>query len=94
MCVYHNIYLKSDVLLLADAFEQFRTRCMQNYGLDPVYYYTSPGLAWDAALKMTCVNLELITDIDQYKFIENSIRGGVSMISTRYAKANNPHAKG
>ena len=62
-------------------------------GLDPVHYYTSPCLAWDAALKMTRVNLELITDIDQYKFIKNSIRGGVSMISTRHAKANNPHAK-
>ena len=55
---------------------------MQNYELDPVHYHTSAGLAWDAALKMTRVNLELITDIDQYKFMENSIRDGVSMIST------------
>ena len=62
-------------------------------GLDPIHYYTPPGLAWDAALKMTRVNLELITDIDQHKFIENFISGSVSMISTRHAKANNPHAK-
>ena len=92
MRTYHNMYLKSNVLLLADVIEQFRATCMQNYGLDPVHYYTSPDLTWDAAVKMIRVNLELITDIDQYKYIENSIRGGVSMILTRYAKASNPHA--
>ena len=90
---YHDVYLKSDVLLLTDVFEKFRATCMQHYGLDPVHYYTSPGMAWDAALKVTDVKLELITDIDQYKFIESAIRGGVSMISTRYAKANNPYVE-
>ena len=88
---YHDIYLKTDVLLLADIFEKFRKTCIHNYNLEPVHYYTSAGMAWDTALKMTGVQLELITDIDQYKFLETAIRGGISMISHRYAKANNPY---
>ena len=85
---YHDVFLKSDVLLLAD-FERFWCVCMSDYGLDPLHYYTTPGLAWDAALKMSRVNQELITDIDIYNFIEQSIHGGISMISNRYA-ANLP----
>ena len=88
---YHDTYLKSDILLLADVFEKFRNVCLHHYGLDPCHYYTSPGLAWDAVLKMTGIELELITDIDQYKFIESAIRGGISMITTRYAAANNSY---
>ena len=75
MADYHHIYLKYDVLLLADFFEKVRTSCLAHYSLDAVHYYTAPGLAWDAALKMTHVSLELITDIDMYHFIENSIVG-------------------
>ena len=63
--------------------------CLSDYGLDPLRHYTTPGLAWDAALTMSRVNLELITDIDMYTFIEDSIRGGIAMILTRYA-ANLP----
>ena len=60
---YHDLYLKSDILLLADVFENFRNTCLQYYKLDPCRYYTSPGLSWDAMLKMTDINLELMTDM-------------------------------
>ena len=63
---------------------------LERLALDPAYYYTTPGLAWDAALRMSKITLELITDMDIYNMIDTSIHGGVSMISTRHAKANNP----
>ena len=80
---YHNLYLLTDTLLLADVFEQFRTMCLQNYELDPVHSYTAPGLSWKAALKMTKVKLDLLTDVDQHLFIEDGIRGGVATITHR-----------
>ena len=90
---YHNHYLKKDVLLLADVFEKFIDTCLKFYGLDPCHYFSSPGLSWDAMLKMTGIELEKISDIDKYLFIEKGLRGGISYIAKRYAKANNKYMK-
>ena len=90
---YHDLYLKSDIILLADVFENFRKTCLQYYKLDPCHYFTSPGLSWDAMLKMTDIKLELMTDIDMFQFIEKGMRGGTSYIANRYGEANNKYMK-
>lgn len=88
---YSDIYLKTDVLLLADVFENFREKCLNVYKLDPAHYYTSPGLSWDAMLKYTKVELELLTDFDMIKFFKNGIRGGISQCTERKHIANNKY---
>ena len=88
---YHKLYNETDVLLLADVFENFRNLCLKIYGLDPVYYYTAPRLAWDACLKMTNINLELLSDPNMLLMFEKGIRGGISIISNRYGEANNKY---
>ncbi|KAK3105269.1 hypothetical protein FSP39_021352 [Pinctada imbricata] len=86
----HDNYVLTDVLLLCDVFEKFRDMTMNFYGLDACHYYTAPGLAWDAALKMTNIRLDLLTDPLMYNFFEAGLRGGVSMISKKFSEANNP----
>lgn len=93
---YHDLYLLTDVLLLADVFENFRDLALKNYGLDPCHFLTSPGLAGDAMLKMTKVELQVFSGegaLDKYAFFEKGVRGGMVMISNRYAKANNKYLK-
>ena len=90
---YHDLYLKIDVLLLADVFEKLRNESNKSYGLDPCHYYTSPGLSWDAFFKMTKAKPELLTDYDMYLMIEKGIRGGMSVITKRYSNANNKYMK-
>ena len=90
---YHDHYLKKDVLLLGDVFEKFIDTCLKYYQLNPCHYFSAPGLSWDAMLKMTGVKLEKISDIDQYLFIEKGVRGGISYIAKRYAKANNKYMR-
>ncbi len=90
---YHDLYLKTDVLLLADVMTEFRKTCKKAYGLDALHYYTSPGLAWHAMLKHTEAELDLISDSDMYLMIEKGIRGGVSTITKRYSVANHKYLK-
>ena len=86
---YHDLYLKSDVLLLSDVFENFRETCFQYYELDPAHYYSAPGLSWNACLKMIGIELELISDVDMYLMIEKGLRGGMSVNFYRKAETNN-----
>ena len=75
---FHNHYLKKDVLLLADAFEKFVSTSLETYNLDPSYYFSTPGLSWDAILKMAKVELEKVSNPDIHLFIEKGLRVGIS----------------
>ena len=88
---YHDLYLKTNVVLLSDVFENFRSTCLSNYELDPAHYFTAPGLSLDACLKKSGVKLELLTDPDMHLMIEKGIRGGISTMTHRHAKANNKY---
>ena len=85
------MYLKCDVLLLADAFEKFRYNSIKKYGLCPSDDLSSAALRWDAMLNITEVKLEIISDLDMYIFFEKGMSGGVSYISNIYSKASNKH---
>ena len=88
---YHNLYLLTDVILLANVFEAFRDTCLEHYKLHPAHFCTSPGLAWKACLKKTGAKLELLTDPDMLLMFERGIRGGITQVVHRYAKANNKY---
>ena len=90
---YHDFYVQSDTLLLADVFENFRETCIKVYELDPAHFLTAPGLAGQACLKKTDVELELLTDNDMLLMVEEGIRGGICHTIHRYAKANNKYMK-
>ena len=90
---YHDLYVQSDTLLLADVFENFRNMCLKIYKLDPAKFLSGPGLAWQAALKTAKVKLNLLTDIDILLMVEKGVRGGICHSVYRYAKANNKYRK-
>ena len=90
---YHDLYVQSDILLLADVFENFRDVCIKEYELDPAHLLLLPGLAWQACLKKTNIELELLTDYDMLLMVEEGIRGGICHSIHRYAKANNKYMK-
>ena len=94
MCDYHDLYLKTDVLLFADVFEKFIKTCLDYYGLNPCHYFSSPGLSGDAILKMTGIKLDLISDIDMHLFIEKGMRGGISYIAKRHNEEDNKYMWG
>ena len=87
---YHDVYLKTDVLLLADVFSTFKKLCHEKFDLDPLQYFTLPGLSWDALFKKTAATVELLQDYDKYLFFESMIRGGICQVSKRYSVANIP----
>lgn len=85
---YMELYLETDTHLLAEVFEKFRREFLSSeYAIDPVYYYTIPGLAFDGMLKITDIKLELLTDFDMLLMFERGIRGGLTQVSERYLKA-------
>ena len=88
---YHDLYLKTDVILLANVFKAFRKACLDNYGLDPAHFYMAPGLAWHACLKKTKIRLELLLDPNMLLMFKRGIRGGITQSIHRWAKANNPY---
>ena len=88
---YHDLYLRTDVVLLANVYEVFRDTCLRHYKLDPAHFYTSPGLAWKACLKCTGIRLELLTDPDMLLMFEQGFRGGITQAVRKYASANNKY---
>ena len=90
---YHDLYVLCDTLLLADVFENFRDKCIEIYELDPAHFLSAPGLAWQACLKKTKVELELLTNIDMLLVVEKGTRCGICQATHKYAKANNKYMK-
>ena len=88
---YHDLYLRKDVVLLANVYEAFRDTCLKHYKLDPLHFYTSPGLAWKACLKCTGIRLELLTHPDMLLMFERGIRVGITQAVRKYALANNEY---
>ena len=93
MKYYHELYLKCDILLLANVFEKYRKNISKNYGLHPNHYLSEPGLSWDAVLKMTKIELKLIPDPDMYIFFQKGTRGGIYYDSNRHCIDNNKYLK-
>ena len=90
---YHDLYVQSDTLLLADVFENFRNKCIEIYELDPAHFLSAPGLVWQACFKKTEIELELLTNIDMLLKVEKGIRGRICHAIHRYARANNKYMK-
>ena len=90
---YHDLYVQRDTLLLADVFNNFRDMCLKEYELDPAHFLLLPVLAWQACLKKTSIELELLTDYDMLLMVEEGVRGGICHSKDRYAKANNKYIK-
>lgn len=88
---YSDLYMKTDILLLADIMENFRQTALETYKLDPAWYYTMPGYTWDCMLNYTKCKLQILKDIDMIMFVEQGIRGGISCCMHRLSEANNTY---
>ena len=88
---YHDLYVQSDTLLLEDVFENFRNKCLEVYELDNAHFLSLPELAWQACLKKTNIELELLTDYNMLLIVKEGIRAGICHAIHRYAKANNKY---
>ena len=90
---FHYLYLRTDVVLLANVYEAFRETCLEHYKLDPVHFCTSPGLAWKVCIKGAGIRLKLLTDPDMLLMLERGIRGGITQVVHKYTAANNPYMR-
>ena len=90
---YHDLYVQSDTLLLADVFENFRNMCLKIYELDPAKFISVPGLVWELALKKTRVKLDFLTEINMLLMVEKGIREGICQSTCQYTNANNKYMK-
>ena len=90
----HDLYMETDVMLLADVFETFRDVSLKNYKLDPAHFTTAPSLSWTACLKQTGIQLEIPRDPDMHLLFDRGLTGGISMVANHYARANNPQVEG
>ena len=88
---YQDLYLRTDVVLLANVFEAFRDTCLNHYKLDPAHFYTSPGLAWKACLKHTGIKLDVLTNPDMLLMFKQGIKGGITQVVHKYTSANNKY---
>ena len=90
---YYDLFVQSNTLLLADVFESFRNKCIEIHELDPAHFLSTPGLTWQAFLKKTEIELELLTDVDMFLMVEKGIIGGIFHATHQYAKENNKYMK-
>ena len=86
---YHDLHLETDILLLADGFDNFINTCLEHYGLDPCHYFRSSGLSWGAIIKLIKIKSEFISNMDMYSLRKNGMTGGICYIAKRFRKTNN-----
>ena len=88
---YHDLYVQSDTLLLADVLKNVTNKCIEIYEIDPAHFLCAPGFAWQTCLKKTGIKLELLTDVYMWLMVGKGIRGRICHAIHRYAKANNKY---
>ena len=90
---YSELYLKTDICHLSDVFQKFSNFAYETYNLDPRHSYTLSGFSWESMLKMTKIELQLISDSDIYLFLMDTIRGGICVVNKKHVIANNIYTR-